>query len=243
MARSGYINLIQPQDRRSLEAGDSRETVDARRALLDAGFGAALLAVLGEAVAELRLSRGSSVVDLGCGEGYFLASLCGRFDLEGLGVDLSAHAVERAARRYPNFTWIAANADRRLPFVDGVFSLALSIDGRRNRDETARVLAPNGSLVVAVPAADDLHELRAAVLGEAHTRDRSADLEAGLAPQFVLTARRVARARLRLDRTGLRHLSAATYRYARLRERDTLAEIAELEVTTSHEVLTLRRAT
>ncbi|MFM7296933.1 MAG: putative RNA methyltransferase, partial [Planctomycetota bacterium] len=36
IARSGYLSLLQPQDRRSLEAGDARETVDARRALLDA---------------------------------------------------------------------------------------------------------------------------------------------------------------------------------------------------------------
>ena len=42
IARSGYISLLQPQDRRSLEAGDSRETAAARRELLDSGFGDAL---------------------------------------------------------------------------------------------------------------------------------------------------------------------------------------------------------
>jgi hypothetical protein len=38
------------------------------------------------------------------------------------------------------------------------------------------------------------------------------------------------------------HLAAATYRCARPRERETLAELGELEVTTSHDVLTLQRA-
>jgi 23S rRNA (guanine745-N1)-methyltransferase len=241
VAQSGYVNLLQPQDRRSPDAGDSREAVSARRALLDAGFGAALLEALTAATAELGLPRGARTVDLGCGDGHFLATLCARFELEGFGVDLSAHAIERAARRHPALTWLVANADRRLPFVDAAFDLALSIDGRRQRDEIARVLRTTGALVIAVPASDDLVELRSAVLGEAHATDRAARVDAELAPLFERTAQRTARARVRLDRSGLEHLAVATYRCARTREREALHAIDALEVTTSHEVLTFRR--
>lgn len=241
VAQSGYVNLLQPQDRRSKVAGDSREAASARRALLDAGFGAALLDALTAAVAELSLPRGARALDLGCGDGHFLAAVCTRFGLEGFGIDLSVHAIERAAKRHAGLTWIVANADRRLPLLDGAFELALSVDGRRDRDEVARVLSANGTLVIAVPAADDLAELRRAVLGDAHATDRAERVDADLAPRFERVARRTARARVRLDRTGLEQLAAATYRCGRTSEREALRAIDVLEVTTSHEVLTFRR--
>lgn len=241
VARSGYVNLLQPQDRRSLDAGDSRIAVVARRALLDAQFGAALLDALAEALAALEIPPGALALDLGCGDGHFLAALCERFQLDGVGLDLSTHAVDRAAKRHESQLWIAANADRRLPIVDGTVALVLSIDGRRPRDQIARVLTPCGHLIVAVPAEDDLHELRSAVLGEAHALDRSERVVAELAPEFERVAHRVARARVKLDRESLERLAAATYRCGRTRERESLQRIQELELTTSHDVLTFRR--
>jgi len=237
VARSGYVNLLQPHDRRSLAAGDSRETVAARRALLDSGFGAALRGALLATVDTLELPRGARVVDLGCGDGHFLAAVCERRGFAGWGVDLSAHAVESAARRHPEHAWIAANADRRLPFVDGAFDLALSIDGRRPRDEFARVLAPNGRLLVAVPAANDLIELRGSVLGEAHAIEGAQRVEAELALRFRLVSRGEAAESRELDRVGLAQLAAATYRCARRSEQQRLEGIERLVVTTAHSVL------
>ncbi len=40
IARSGYVNLLQPQDRRSPNAGDSKDALAARAALLAAGVAA-----------------------------------------------------------------------------------------------------------------------------------------------------------------------------------------------------------
>jgi len=236
-ARSGYLNLIQPQDRRSLEAGDARETVAGRRALLDGGFGTALQGALIEAVGSLALRRGARVVDLGCGDGHFLAAVCAHAGFIGCGIDLSAHAVDSAARRHPDHVWIAANADRRLPLVDGAFNLALSIEGRRPRDELARVLAPTGPLLVALPGANDLVELREAVFGETCAMDGVARVEAELAPRFRLLARRTVQQTRELDRTALARLAAATYRWARHREQEALARLDRLSVTTAHDVL------
>src|SRR3954468_15403365 len=59
LARSGYCNLLQPQDRRSKNPGDSRAAVEARRRLLDAGYGAALLAALQD---EIVLRPGAAVL-------------------------------------------------------------------------------------------------------------------------------------------------------------------------------------
>jgi 23S rRNA (guanine745-N1)-methyltransferase len=241
VARSGYVNLLQPQDRRSLEAGDSPEAVAARRSLLDTGFGAALEAALLEVLGELHLPSGARALDLGCGEGHFLAAAGSHHSLAGLGIDLSAAAIEAAAKRHRGITWVVANADRRLPVASGSVEAALSIDGRRPRDEVARVLAPAGRFVVAVPGARDLAELRDAVFGRSTGESGVERLGAELSPAFRLVTHRSAAARIPLDRTALAALAAATYRCARHREREALDGLERLEVTTDHDVCVFER--
>ena len=51
IARSGYINLLQPQDRRAKEPGDTAEAVAARRRLHDQGFTAHQRLAIAEAIA------------------------------------------------------------------------------------------------------------------------------------------------------------------------------------------------
>lgn len=237
IARSGYLSLLQPQDRRSLEAGDSRETVDARRALLDSGFGRELARTLIEFASASGAGRGGIALDLGCGDGHYLAALAAALDARALGIDLSPHAAERCARRHPQHTWLVANADRHLPILAASIDLALSIDGRRPRDELARVLAPGGRLIVAVPAPDDLEELRGEVLAETTELDRVPRVLAELEARFEPSGRSHARQRVRLDRTGLAQLALATYRCARQRERERLDRLDTLEVTSSHDLL------
>jgi 23S rRNA (guanine745-N1)-methyltransferase len=157
IARSGYINLLQPQDRRSRQPGDTAAAVAARRRIHDRGVTAPLL----EGVVALTKTRSDDVVlDAGCGEGFFLGSLAARASCAAHGVDIAIAAADAAAKRYRDCEWIVANADRRIPYANGSFSLALSITGRVNIAEFRRVLRPDGRLLVGVPAPDDLIELR-----------------------------------------------------------------------------------
>ncbi|MDO8795430.1 MAG: methyltransferase domain-containing protein, partial [Vicinamibacterales bacterium] len=127
VARSGYVNLLQPQDRRSLDAGDSKDVVVARSRLLDAGVGCEVIDAFVERVATRPLTADAGVVDLGCGAGHTLAAVAGRMAVDGVGIDISAAAVERAARTHPHIGWVVANADRRLPLMDGSASVVLSM--------------------------------------------------------------------------------------------------------------------
>jgi 23S rRNA (guanine745-N1)-methyltransferase len=238
LARSGYCNLLQPQDRRSKNPGDSRAAAEARRRLLDAGYGAALLATLEEEIVALRPR--AAVLDVGCGEGFYLGSLAARGGFEAHGLDLSVPAVELAARRYPGVTWVIANADRFLPYAPGSFALVLSLDARLNTAEIRRVLTPEGRLLVAVPAPDDLVELRAAVLGDGVLRDRLARAVELLAPDFVLENRRSVRQTALLGAAALRDALAATYRGARQSRQARLDGIPELEVTLAHDLACFR---
>ncbi|MBV8200954.1 MAG: methyltransferase domain-containing protein, partial [Acidobacteria bacterium] len=186
------------------------------------------------------LPPGAAVLDIGCGEGFYLGSLARQRQIEAHGLDISAPAVDLAARRYPGAAWIVANADRTLPYPAASFSLALSLTSRLNPAELRRVLAAGGYLLLAVPAADDLVELRAAVLGEGRLRDRLRPALAAMGAGFELVRHATARARLRLEAADLHDLLAATYRGARGRERQRAAALTALEVTMSRELACLR---
>ena len=207
-ARSGYVNLLQPQDRRSRAPGDSREAVAARLRLHDRGIGAPVLA----AVAEMSGAAAHDVVlDAGCGDGYFLGSLASEIGLEAHGIDISVPAVDAAARRYPDCEWIVANADRLVPYASESFSLVLSITARMNPPEFHRVLKNDGRLLMAIPAPDDLIELRGA------GRDRVSRTVELFAPHFRLVAQRRSTTTAVLDQEGIEDLLLTIYRPLRSR--------------------------
>jgi 23S rRNA (guanine745-N1)-methyltransferase len=159
IARSGYVNLLQPQDRRSKEPGDTLAAVAARRRLHDLG----VTEPLGRAIAEFAApSADDTVLDAGCGDGFYLGSLARQIGCTACGVDISIAAIDAAARRYQQCQWIVANADRFVPYADASFSIVLSITARMNAAEFRRVLRNSGRLLVALPSPEDLIELRGA---------------------------------------------------------------------------------
>jgi len=212
IARSGYVNLLQPQDRRSRSAGDLKSAIDARARLLAAGVGRSILDGVVRRAATLELPDNPLVVELGSGSGDALATLAETRPIAGVGIDLSTAAAAHAARRFPHLTWVVANADRRLPFLDRSVALMLSIHGRRQAVECARVLAPVGYLLVAIPAPEDLIELRALIQGEGVERARGEGLVAEHEALFTLTDRFSVRERHTLDQASLIDLLRGTYR-------------------------------
>ena len=241
IARRGYVNLLQPQDRRSLNAGDSREAVVARAALLTSGVGRALIDAVCARAASLALSTAPVVIDLGSGSGHAVAALGAQLGTRGVGIDLATAAADHAARRFPQHTWVVANADRRLPLLDASVDLLVSLHGRRNPEEADRVLAADGVMLIAVPAPDDLIELRALVQGDAVERDRGDALVAGHEPWFAVTDRSVVRETRTLDRATLLNLLRTTYRGARLALAQRVALVDRMVVTLAAEVFVMRK--
>jgi 23S rRNA (guanine745-N1)-methyltransferase len=240
VARSGYVNLLQPQDRRSAAAGDSREALDARESLLASGVGRTPIDALTTQIRSLHLADQAVVVDLGCGSGDALAALTARDTIVGIGIDLSTAAIERASRRFPDRTWVVANADRRLPLLDRSVDVVVSLHARRNPSEVARVLHESGHLLVAVPAADDLIELRELVQGQRVERDRSEVVLAEHDTLFELVERSVVRETQDLDRDGLVRVLTGTYRGVRHGLADRVAALTRMTVTLASEILLFR---
>jgi 23S rRNA (guanine745-N1)-methyltransferase len=269
VAARGYVNLLQPQDRRSLAAGDSAAAVEARARLLARGAGRALFDELVQVVRALALPEGAVAVELGSGTGDLLRALVATSALRGIGIDLSVAATLHAARAdrdrvaapaWPESatrdacTWVVANADRRLPLVDASAALVLSVQGRRNPVEVLRVLAPGGHWLVAVPGVDDLVELRAAARGETldvgegndalESRSRLDVLlgeVAELGLDFELARRGTSRAGHHLDAAALADLCVGTYNGLRTREAERIAALPALDVTFHSDWALLRR--
>src|SRR5690348_4039730 len=97
IARSGYTNLLQPQDRRSKQPGDTAAVVAARRRLHDRGVTEPLLRVIAEMAAA---GPDDAVLDAGCGDGFYPGTLARETGCQAHGVDISVPAVDAAARRY-----------------------------------------------------------------------------------------------------------------------------------------------
>ena len=203
VARSGYINLLQPQDKKSKQPGDTMAAVSGRRRLHDSGVTAPLLA----GIAEMLVAGPEDVLlDAGCGDGFYLGNLAEFSGCRAHGVDISIPAVDAAAKRYPACEWIVANADRAVPYADGVFSIVTSITARMNPEEFRRVLRDDGRLLVAIPAPDDLIELRGV------GRERVEKTVETFAGDFVLESQRRVTTSGELDAAAVEDLRHSVYR-------------------------------
>jgi len=237
VARSGYVNLLQPQDRKSKSPGDTAEAVAARRRFFEAGHVQPLVDAI---VRALPLRAEDALLDAGCGEGHHLEAFRRAYGVEGWGIDISVPAIDLAARTYPQCHWVVANADRVLPFPDGAFAAVASITARMNAGEFRRVLAPGGTLLVVLPGPEDLLELRAAVLGEGVERDRTERTVAAFAPHFRLERSESLRHTATLDRAAIHDVMASSYRGLRTREREKLEQLDSMQVTLARDLLLFR---
>ncbi len=227
VARSGYINLLQPQDRRSNQAGDTIAAMEGRRRCHDSGATAPLLNAVAEMVAA---TPGDAVLDAGCGDGFYLGSLARQAGCSAHGVDISVPAIDAAARRYPECEWIVANADRFVPYAARSFSVVLSITARMNSSEFRRILREDGRLLIALPGPEDLVELRGA------GRDRVDRTIETFSKEFALVERRRVTTSADLDASAAQDVLNSIYRPMRSRP------VEAMRVTFSLDLLLFRPA-
>ncbi|GAA2103041.1 putative RNA methyltransferase [Actinomadura alba] len=161
IARQGYVNLL-PGDARPGTA-DTPEMARSRDAFLGAGHFDPLMRMLAERVREAvgaEPAAGSHVLDAGAGTGHYLAAVLDRTPgMSGIALDLSKHALRRAARIHPRIGAVAWDVWRHLPLRDGSAAAVLNVFAPRNGPEFRRVLAQGGALIVVTPTAQHLHTL------------------------------------------------------------------------------------
>jgi 23S rRNA (guanine745-N1)-methyltransferase len=200
-ARQGHVTLLPPGHR--APSGDSAEMVADRVAFLDAGHYAGVTDALADAVlADDAPPR--SLLDLGGGTGHHLAGLLGRLpDAAGVVLDSSPYAARRAARAHPRAAAVVADSWARLPIREGVLDRVLVVFAPRNGPEIARVLRPDGRLVVVTPAADHLGEIVGPLGLLRVDPDKAARLAATLEPHLEQVATAAFRTELGLDHAAV----------------------------------------
>jgi 23S rRNA (guanine745-N1)-methyltransferase len=213
-----------------------------RVAFLEAGHYGGVTRALLDAVGEPV--RGT-LLDLGGGTGHHLAGvLDGLPDAVGVVLDSSPYAARRAARIHPRAVAVVADTWARLPVADGAVDRVLVVFAPRNGPEIARVLRPEGRLVVVTPAEDHLGELIAPLGLLRVDPDKTARLAASLEPHLEPVGAGVHRQRLRLDRAAVATLVGMgphARHLARDDVRTTLAALPEpLEVTLAIRIATYR---
>ena len=179
-ARQGYVNLLPVSQKHSLHPGDTREQVASRRAFLDAGF----YAPIAEKVTGiLRAEAPRSVLDVGCGEGYYLSSALRQLpDCEGWGMDISKDAVRYAAVRCKTAGWFVGTASH-LPFADGSFDCVVSMFALTLPEEFRRVLRPGGLFLQVTAHREHLMNLRRIIYPEITKKEDTLSSELpGFAP-------------------------------------------------------------
>ncbi len=156
VARQGYTNLLTVQQKHSLNPGDTRDMVLARREFLESGF----YAPIGETLRELvtvHCPHGQDILDVGCGEGYYLSHLT--HIPNRVGIDISKEAVRCAAAKYKDSLWLTATASH-LPFADNSFDCLLSMFALTMEEEYRRVLRPGGLFVQVLAGKSHLTNLK-----------------------------------------------------------------------------------
>lgn len=184
VARQGYVNLLPVTQKHSLHPGDTKEQVAARRDFLDGGYytpiADMLTALLREFCPECR-----TVLDVGCGEGYYLSGL--PQIPERWGIDVSKEAVRYAAVREKNAQFLVATASH-LPFAERSFDALLSMFALTMPEEFSRVLKDGGTFIQVLAGEHHLPKLKSLIYPE--QKEKPKNLHPDL-PGFTLLHSRV----------------------------------------------------
>jgi 23S rRNA (guanine745-N1)-methyltransferase len=127
-------------------------------------------------------------------------------DAVGVVLDASRYAVRRAARAHPRAMAVVADSWARWPVRDAVLDRVLVVFAPRNGAETARVLRPDGRLVVVTPAAAHLAELVGPLRLLTVDPDKAERLAAGLGGHLRMLGTAPHREQLVLDHAAVRTL-------------------------------------
>lgn len=207
VAREGYVNLLPASGRKDAVHGDTPAMLRSRRHFLDRGHYQFLADAVTRACVEVLSSEPTqssecALLDVGCGEGYYLDQIIrqqpalfpgpsdagsGQPGPQLYGMDLARDAARMAAKRSPQLRIAVGNTMVRLPFATGSMTMVLNLFAPRSPREFARVLDPNGTLLVVIPASEHLQEIRQLVPLLPIEADKQAQVIDQLGSYFEMT--------------------------------------------------------
>ena len=180
IARSGYVNLLPVQLKRSKQPGDSKAMVLARRQFLDSGIYQPVANKLSDIViAQLAETGEICLLDSGCGEGYYFDYVFNKLSdikksnhLSFIGLDISKDAIIQATKRNKLISWVVGT-NRQPPVEDKSVDIILCLFGFPSVEGFNKILKPGGKIVLLDPGPDHLKELREVIYPEIKKTDYS----------------------------------------------------------------------
>lgn len=132
--------------------GDTAESLLSRRTFLSAGWYRPIAGALADTLGEVD----GSVLDVGCGEGYYLTHVVSPTKY---GIDISKKAVQMASKLSPRSQFAVASAFR-LPVLPHSCAAVFTVFAPHSFHEYNRVLQPGGKWVTVTPGPNHLMEMR-----------------------------------------------------------------------------------
>lgn len=166
-AKEGYVNLQPVQFKKSKVPGDSKEMVNARRDFLSRGYYEPLALKLSSTLETLNTHSSIMLHDLGCGEGYYLATIAEQlsnagFSVSASGNDIAKVAIQKAAKKYKSHSFCVASSFQ-LPVADETMSSIVQVFAPANPAEVNRVLMEGGLWLSVEPGPSHLKQLKQAI--------------------------------------------------------------------------------
>lgn len=179
IAKEGYVNLLISNQKNSKNPGDSKEMVLARVEFLSKGYYGVLSDRINEMIIEC-LGKNNidlfNIIDLGCGEGYYLTNLKNYMDKENIkanyyGMDVSKEAVKYASKTNKDCVWSVGN-NFNIPVKDKSIDCILSVFSPIDINECNRILKDNGVFIRVLPRTNHLIQLRNIIYSEVHLNNK-----------------------------------------------------------------------
>ena len=157
-AKQGYFNLLPVQNKKTKEPGDSKEMINARERFLSGGYYQQLAHKLSQTIDNL-VDNTATILDIGCGEGFYSRAICDGKDMTCYGIDISKAAVIKAAKKHNQGHYCVASSEQ-MPLQSSCIDLAFKVYAPVSDSELNRVITDNGFLVNVTPAPRHLWQLR-----------------------------------------------------------------------------------
>ena len=162
IAKSGYINLLNPGKMNNAKAGDSKEMIRARTTFFECGAYSKIKDRLCQITSSLK---NDVIVDAGCGEGYYTcglaktntSSLVFGFDMSKFGCEHGAKAAKRDNLDKLHF---AVGNIFDIPIKNEYADIVVSLFAPVASEEFARVLKSGGHAIVVSAGIDHLNGLK-----------------------------------------------------------------------------------
>ncbi|KXT72827.1 Ribosomal RNA large subunit methyltransferase A [Streptococcus sp. DD10] len=167
IAKFGYVNLA-PQMKQGKEY--SKENFENRNLILEAGFYQHILEEVKQLLSE---NNQPTILDVGCGEGYYSRKLQEVFpDKSFYAFDISKHSIQLAAKNENKWrvNWFVGDL-AHLPIKDHSIDIILDIFSPANYHEFSRILTEKGLIIKVIPTEHHLVEIRKLVQEQLSNKD------------------------------------------------------------------------